>query len=215
MYYWIQLSQETDFENTGIYFVFVFIIVHLRTTIMAARVSSDHASESLTAANLQEQQQAQPSSTSSCTQLQPRPRPYTAKQLKATNAAVSASDPEPPFLAVIDGYVVEANEFLKKSVHPGGVRKILSANEAQTGTTGTMEFDFSFSSGRNAHFPRTAKTFRDGVKRYLQGDGKEKCNAESGSCTDCESDKEEETFLPSCKVHFPGHGSIVIVGKLV
>jgi hypothetical protein len=32
-------------------------------------------------------------------------------------------------------------------------------------------FGFSFSRGRNAHFPDTGKTFQEGVKRYLRGEG--------------------------------------------
>ena len=54
---------------------------------------------------------------------------------------------------------MDASEFLTN--HPGGLRKLLSTDKAKTGATG-KPFGFSFSSGRNAHFPDTGKRFRDG-----------------------------------------------------
>lgn len=65
--------------------------------------------------------------------------------------------------AVIDGYVVDASKMADG--HPGGLRKILSANDAATGWTGKA-FGFSLSRGANAHFPKTGKKFRDGVTRF-------------------------------------------------
>ncbi len=89
------------------------------------------------------------------------------------------------FWAVIDGFVVDASAFLK--THPGGLQKLLAADHAATGATG-KEFGFSFSRGRNAHFPDTGKRFAAGVKRFLAGKG--------------------------ATVDFPSHGALVIVGKL-
>ena len=84
------------------------------------------------------------------------------------------------------GWVVDASEFLTN--HPGGLRKLLSTDKAKTGATG-KPFGFSFSRGRNAHFPDTGKRFREGVERYLK----------SKKPTD---------------VLFPPHGKIVILGQL-
>ena len=72
------------------------------------------------------------------------------------------------FWAVIDSFVVDCSEFV--DTHPGGLRKLLSADSPATGATG-QPFGFSFSRGRNAHFPDTGKRFREGVKRYLSGGG--------------------------------------------
>lgn len=57
-----------------------------------------------------------------------------------------------PFYCVIDGMVVDATSFVH--AHPGGLKKILSTDDASVGATGKA-FGFSFSSGRNAHFPGT------------------------------------------------------------
>ena len=65
------------------------------------------------------------------------------------------------FWAVIDSFVVDCSEFV--DTHPGGLRKLLSADSPATGATG-QPFGFSFSRGRNAHFPDTGKRFREGVK---------------------------------------------------
>ena len=86
---------------------------------------------------------------------------------------VDANDGEGgrPFLAVIDGLVVDATDFVSK--HPGGLKKILSANAAGSGATGRA-FGFSLSSGRNAHFPETGRIFREAARAYeAGGDGKE------------------------------------------
>ena len=90
--------------------------------------------------------------------------------------------------SVVDGFVVDASDFLTS--HPGGLGKLLSANKARIGATG-QPFGFSFSRGRNAHFPDTGKRFREGVARFLKG---------KGSPVD---------------VKFPPHdGKIVILGRL-
>ena len=79
----------------------------------------------------------------------------------------STSDESSSFWAVIDGFVVDASDFINK--HPGGRKKILSTNDVATGYTQTQPFEFSFSKGHNAHFPGTAKIFREGIEKYLNG----------------------------------------------
>ena len=89
------------------------------------------------------------------------------------------------YWCVIDSFVVDASEFLNS--HPGGLRKLMSANGSGAGATG-QPFSFSFSRGRNAHFPETGKRFHDGVKSYLAGG--------------------------SGKVDFSPHGELMILGRL-
>lgn len=89
------------------------------------------------------------------------------------------------FWAVVEGFVVDATEFI--DTHPGGLRKLLSADAAATGATGKV-FGFSFSRGRNAHFPDTGKRFHRGVQKFLKGEGSE--------------------------VAFPPFGKLVILGLL-
>ena len=91
------------------------------------------------------------------------------------------------FWAVVDGFVVDATDFL--DIHPGGLKKILATDTPGAGATGS-DFGFSFSRGRNAHFPNTGRTFKDGVTRFLKGNG------------------EPES------VYFSSVGSITILGKL-
>ena len=97
------------------------------------------------------------------------------------------------FWAVIDSFVVDCSELV--DTHPGGLRKLLSADSPATGATG-QPFGFSFSRGRNAHFPDTGKRFREGVKRYLSAGGG------------------DTPFLPPTDVAFPPYGKVVILGKL-
>ena len=97
-----------------------------------------------------------------------------------------------PFWAVIDGFVVDASAFVDK--HPGGLKKLLSTDNPGTGATG-RSFGFSFTRGRNAHFPDTGKRFRAGAEKYLRG-----------QCQDC--------FLPPVEVDFPPYGKVVILGRL-
>ena len=98
------------------------------------------------------------------------------------------------FHRVIDGFVVDCSEFV--DTHPGGLRKLLSADDPATGATG-RPFGFSFSRGRNAHFPDTGKRFREGAERYLRGGG-----------------SSDTPFLPPTDVAFPPYGKIVILGRL-
>ena len=76
------------------------------------------------------------------------------------------------FWAVIDGYVCDCTDCLGKMTngdkdkHPGGEKKLLSTDHPSIGATG-QDFGFSFSKGKNAHYPETAKTFDEGVQRYL------------------------------------------------
>ena len=130
-----------------------------------ARVSSDHADESLCVEHV-------PGTPAA-------PRLISPAEVQQHNGRGS------DFWAVVDSYVVDATEFLES--HPGGLKKLLSTDVAATGATG-KPFGFSFSRGRNAHFPETGKRFHDGVKRYLNGG--------------------------SAEVFFPGHGKIVILGRL-
>ena len=89
-----------------------------------------------------------------------RPRLITPDEVRRHNGQDGS------FWAVIDGFVVDASEFVDS--HPGGLRKLLSADHPATGATG-QPFGFSFSRGRNAHFPETGKCFRNGVERYVSG----------------------------------------------
>ena len=88
---------------------------------------------------------------------------------------------------------MDATDF--KNKHPGGIKKLLEADKAEIGATG-KEFGFSFSQGRNAHFPTTGKKFKDGVERYL-----------SGGIPGI-------TELPSTEVFFESYGKIVILRRL-
>ena len=109
-----------------------------------AVISSDHADPSLCVSNLQT------SSTS------PQARSITPDQIHDHNS----EDDGASFWAVIDGYVCDSTSFLDS--HPGGLKKLLSTDHAKTGHTG-VEFGFSFSKGRNAHFPGTGRAFNAGV----------------------------------------------------
>lgn len=92
-----------------------------------------------------------------------------------------------PFYAVIDGFVVDASEFV--DTHPGGFKKLLSTNNAKIGWTGEP-FGFSMSRGYNKHLRSTQLTWSAGMKLFEQGDGKE------------------------VEVEFSDLGKIVILGKL-
>ena len=141
-------------------------------------ISSDHGDESLCAASLEHDQEKN----------QPRPRAITADEVRRQNG-----DGDNAFYAVVDGFVVDATDFL--DAHPGGLKKLLAADNPSTGATGG-EFGFSFSRGRNAHFPGTGKAFKDGVRRYLAGEGG------------------EDGWLKDGIVSFESYGQIRIVGKL-
>ena len=82
-----------------------------------AVVSSDHADESLCAEGM-----------TSVSSAAPAARLFTAEDIESNNKG------KEKFLAVVDGFVVDASKFLK--THPGGLRKLLSANNAGTGATG-------------------------------------------------------------------------------
>ena len=140
-----------------------------------AVVSSDHADASLSAAGLQGN-------------VAQHPRRISVEELRKHNA----DDAGDALWGVVDGFVVSVSGFS----HPGGLRKLQSVNSAGAGHTGN-EFGFSFSRGRNAHFPATGRAFREGVERYLRGDGGHKDNV----------------LLP-VEVVFPEYGKIVILGKL-
>ena len=90
------------------------------------------------------------------------------------------------FWCVVDGFVVDATAFV--DTHPGGLRKLMSTDDAGIGA-GPDAFSFSFSRGRNAHFPDTGRRFADGVQRYLR----------DGHAT---------------KIKFPPHGNLIILGRL-
>ena len=101
-----------------------------------AVVSDDHAGSSLhTAALLQ-------STSPSPVHL------FSIVEVKENDGSQSNK----PFFCVIDGMVVDATSFV--NAHPGGLKKILSADDASVGATGKA-FGFSFSRGRNAQFPGT------------------------------------------------------------
>ena len=116
-----------------------------------------------------------------------KPRVFSVEEVEKHNADGAS------FWAVVDGFVVDATEFVGS--HPGGVSKLLSANTSGAGHTGAP-FGFSFARGPNAHFAATAQRFRDGVAQYL------------GGCGDPES------CLPPANVVFPSHGTLIILGHL-
>uniref|UniRef100_A0A6V0FKM6 Cytochrome b5 heme-binding domain-containing protein n=1 Tax=Zooxanthella nutricula TaxID=1333877 RepID=A0A6V0FKM6_9DINO len=151
-----------------------------------AVVSADHADESLNAERI-----ALPSATLAADgrgqRSAPGPRLYSPEEVRKHSEPDQGS-----FWAVIDGFVVDASEFVQ--THPGGLKKLLSADSAATGATGRA-FGFSFSRGRNAHFPQTGRRFRDGVEQYLSGKG-------------------DDAFLPPADVAFPPFGKLVILGQL-
>ena len=130
-----------------------------------AVVSSDHAGEDSSVEHL---------AASS------GPRSIAPDEVREHNGEAGSS-----FWAVVDGFVVDATAFVGS--HPGGLKKLLSSDAAATGATGS-EFGFSFSRGRNAHFPDTGRRFAAGVKRYLAGGGAE--------------------------VELPPHGTLIILGRL-
>ena len=146
-----------------------------------ARVSDDHAGECFNVRHLAARQQPVGSSAP----LVPRPiLPQEVQQHGGRDGS---------YWVVIDGFVVDASEFI--DAHPGGLRKLLAADHPDTGATGHA-FGFSFSRGKNAHFPDTGKRFSEGVRRYLGG----------GS--------DGNSYLLPKEVAFPPYGKLVILGKL-
>ena len=127
------------------------------------------------------------------------PRLYTSNEIRSHNEKGEGAS----FWAVIDGFVCDASQFLTS--HPGKLRKLLSANSKGAGATGAS-FGFSFSRGRNSHFPGTSRTFLDGVARSLSGspdDVREADGAASGG-----------DVLSPYAVDFAPHGKLVLLGRL-
>ena len=145
-----------------------------------AVVSSDHAAVSLCAEDL--------ASQGSSSSAAPAARPISPEEVELHGGSSNED-----FWCVVDGWVVDATEFVDK--HPGGLRKLMSTDKVETGATGKPH-GFSFSRGRNAHFPDTGKRFHNGVKKYLNGG------------------TPGETYFPPAAVVFPPHGRIVILGRL-
>lgn len=116
----------------------------------------------------------------------PRPRLISQEEVN------EHSGPEGSFWAVVDSFVIDATQFVEK--HPGGMRKLLGVNSASEGVTG-RPFGFSFTRGRNAHFPDTGRRFHEGVTRYLAAGG-------------------DGPFLSPAEVAFPPYGNVVILGRL-
>lgn len=145
-------------------------------------VSPDHADESLAADTMGGMEDAAVG-----------PRVISADDIEANNSSEGGS-----FWAVVDNFVVDATDFLDS--HPGGLKKLLATDSAAAGATGNA-FGFSFSKGKNAHFPGTGKIFKEGVKLFLAG---------AASADNC---------LVPRKVEFPKSGrhapsSITILGRL-
>ena len=90
------------------------------------------------------------------------------------------------FWCVVDGFVVDATATVDRRIPAGS--QLMSTDDAGIGA-GPDAFGFSFSRGRNAHFPDTGRRFADGVQRYLR----------DGHAT---------------KIKFPPHGTLVILGRL-
>jgi len=129
---------------------------------MPAVVSTDHADESLN----------QSSSAADA-------------QRCITPAEIEQHQSKDSFWCVVDGFVVDATAFIDS--HPGGLRKLMSTDDAGVGA-GPDRFSFSFSRGKNSHFPQTGRRFADGVQRYLR-EGR-------------------------ASIKFPPHGTLVILGRL-
>ncbi len=87
----------------------------------------------------------------------------SAAAIQENNKKIASKDKA--YWAVVDGFVVDATDFL--DTHPGGLQKLLQSNAASAGYTGNP-FGFSFTRGKNAHFPETGRTFKEGVERYLR-----------------------------------------------
>ena len=130
-----------------------------------AVVSSDHGDESMNVSDLATKE---------------GPRLISPKEIEQHNGKNGS------FWAVIDGFVVDATDFVDSNSHPGGLRKLLATDAAESGATGKPR-GFSFTRGRNAHFPQTGRAFRDGVKRFAAGG--------------------------SAVVDFAPHGRVVILGR--
>lgn len=126
-----------------------------------AVVSDDHADESYNVEN------HLPSADTTSSAAKPQIRWFSQEEVNRHNRESINGDKTSSFWACIDGFVVEAIDFLDK--HPGGKRKILITNDPSTGDTG-HPFAFSFSRGRNAHFPGTARTFKEGIEKFLDGE---------------------------------------------
>lgn len=77
--------------------------------------------------------------------------------------------------------------------HPGGLKKLMQTNQASIGHTGS-DYGFSFTQGKNAHFPGTGKTFNQKVKEFVIGD-------------------EVDGFLKPVECAFGDNGSVVILGR--
>lgn len=98
---------------------------------------------------------------------------YTAEQVQQHNLAnCQDHNTITSFWCCIDGFVVDATEYYQTRVHPGGQRKVLQTNDAKIGNE-NKPMSFSFSKGKNAHFPETARIFQDGVKEFLKGGSNE------------------------------------------
>ena len=126
----------------------------------------------------------------------PGPRMISGAEVKQHDGKSGNS-----FWAVVDGFVVDASDFVEK--HPGGKYKILSTNSAEAGAT-SEEFSFSFTRGPNAHFPQTGRQFREGTERYLNGKALSSASECDGTC-----------FLEPVDVVFGDHGRVTILGKLL
>ena len=159
-----------------------------------AVVSSDHADESLCVAG--EGAAARAGARG--------PRLFSAEEVASHDGQEGGS----AFWAVVDGFVVDASDLV--DAHPGGLRKLLSTNAADVGATGAP-FGFSFSRGRNAHFPATGQRFRDGVLRYLAGEGAGEGASSNGSSS---SSSGACGHLPPEQVVFEDFGAITILGRL-
>lgn len=124
-------------------------------------------------------------------------RIFSSEEIESHNRSEQSSPTSSSFWACIDGFVVDASDFLQK--HPGGKKKILQTNDPNTGYKRGVPFSFSFSKGRNAHFPDTARIFQDGVKKFLESNG--------------DSDRNEIVF-PSEYRNGAGGGKLILLGRL-
>lgn len=166
-----------------------------------AKISDDHAGDQFSVVQvISSAEQGQHEG-----KLTPVPRPITPEEIKQHNNAAKSGqrnadgeEKRSSFWAVVDGLVVDATEFL--NTHPGSLKKLLSTDQPGTGATGER-FGFSFSRGKNAHFPETGRRYQDGVKKFYRGSA-------SGKLV------ETDAFLPPCAVEYPGYGKLVILGRL-
>lgn len=142
-----------------------------------------------------------------------QPRLITSEQITKHNESISnTNNKNKNFWGVVDGYVVDATEFIKR--HPGGLKKLLSTNESSVGATG-RSFGFSFARGRNKHYQQTAAAFQKGLQDFLSDNGCYNYNYDYYNNINNDTMSIDDDYLAPMEIHFSTHGKIIILGKFV